>query len=86
MPVAPLQQHEQGGSEFASLGGEDVLGPAASLRVGNALEDVLVAKQLEPVGEHVGGDPEALLELLEALRAHNGVAQDEQRPALPDDL
>ena len=35
-----------------------------AFRVGNAFEETLVAQQLEPVGEHVGGDPEFRLELL----------------------
>ena len=64
--VAPLHQHDQGGGELASLVGEHVLGPAGTLRVRNALENLLVAQQLEAVGEHVGGDPELLLEVLEA--------------------
>ena len=84
--VAPFDQHDQGGRELGSFGGEDVLGPAGTLRVWNALEHAFVAQQLEPVGEHVGGDPELVLEILEALDAQDGVAQDQKRPALTDDF
>ena len=66
MAVAPLHQHDQGGSELASLVGEHVLRPARPLWVRNAFEQLLVAQPLEPVGEDVGGDPQLLLELLEA--------------------
>ena len=86
MAVAPFHQHDQGGRELAALGGENVLAPARALRVGYPLEHMLVAEQLESVGEHVGGDPEALLERLEPRYAEHGITQDQQRPALSDDL
>lgn len=84
--VAPLHEHDQGGSEFASLVGENVFGPAGTLWIWDALEHLLVAQQLESVGEHIGCDPEALLEILEPRYSENGVAEDQQRPALADDF
>jgi hypothetical protein len=84
--VAPLHQYEEGGGELASLVGEDVLRSAGTFRIWNALQHVLVAEQLQPVGEHVGGDPETRLEFLEPLHPGEGVAQDQQRPALPNHL
>ena len=84
--VAPFHEHDQGGREFASLVGEHVLRPARPLRVRNAFEQLLVAQQLEACGEDVGRDPEVRLELLEPREADDGVAEDQQRPALPDDL
>jgi hypothetical protein len=60
--------------------------PAGRLRVRNAFEQLLVAQPLQPVGEYVGGDPELRLELLEARQADDGVADDQQRPALTNDL
>lgn len=84
--VAPFDQHDQGWSEFASLLGEDVLRTAGALGVGNALQQPFIAHQLESVAEDVRRDPESLLELLESRRAEDGIAQDQQRPALTDDL
>src|SRR3954471_13241070 len=82
--VAPLDQDKQHGAELASLVGEDVLRPARTLRVREALEHSFVAQQLEPVGEDVRCDPEAVLELFEAGQADDGVAEDQQRPTLAD--
>src|SRR3954451_1084227 len=84
--VAPLHQHDQGWAELASFLREDVLRPAGALRVGNAFEHVLVAEQLEAVGERVRGYPEALLEVLEPGQPQHGVPQDHQRPAFSDDF
>ena len=59
------------------------LGPLA---VADALEDALVDEPAEAVGEDVARDAEALLELVEAAAAEEGVADDQERPALADDL
>ena len=40
----------------------------------------------QPLIEHVAGDPEALLELVESGHPEEGVAQDQHRPPLADDL
>src|SRR3954468_1038342 len=82
--IAPFEQDDQGRAEFSFLVREDVLRSAGTLWVGNAFEHVLVAEQLEAVGERVRGDPEALLEVLEPGQAQHGVAQDQQRPAFSD--
>ena len=64
--VAPFHEHDQGGSELASLVREHVLRPAGPLWVWNAFEQFLVAQPLEPVCEDIGRNPELRLELLEA--------------------
>src|SRR5439155_17227596 len=84
--IAPFEQDDQGRAELAPLVREDVLRSPWALRVGNAFEHVLVAEQLEAVGERVRGDPEALLEVLEPRQAEYGVAQDQQRPTLANDF
>jgi len=60
------------------------LRPAGTLLVGYALEHAFLAQQLESIAEQVCGDPEAVLEFLEALDAEDRVAQDQQstRPTL----
>ena len=84
--VAPFHEHDQGRRELASLVGEDVHRPSGPLRVRNAFEKLLVAQPLEPVGEDVGRNPEVRLELVKPREADQGVPEDQQRPALPDDL
>jgi squalene cyclase len=56
------------------------------LAVADAFEDSLFDKPVEPVGEDVAGNPKALLELVEAAQAQEGVTNDQERPALADDL
>ncbi len=84
--IAPFHEHDEGGPQLTALIGEQVLRTARSLRVRNAFEQLLVAQPLEPVCEDVGSYPEVGLEVLEPREADDGVAQDEQRPALPDDF
>jgi hypothetical protein len=84
--VAPFHEHDQRGRELAALVGEGVSRPTGARLVGKPFEHAFVAKALEPAREDVGSDPEAVLELLEALRAEDCVAEDQERPALADDL
>ena len=56
------------------------------LLVGAPFEDVLVDQPLEPGRQRVAGDAEPLLQLVEAPPPVHHVADDEQRPALADDL
>jgi hypothetical protein len=50
------------------------------LAVPNPLEDALLDEPAKTVGEYVAGDAETLLELVEAAKAKEGVADDQQRP------
>src|SRR5206468_9365665 len=86
IPVAPLPQAGQREVEVAALLGQPVLVALGPLAVADPLEDACVDQPIEPVGEDVAGDPEALLELLEPAQAEEGVADDQERPALADDL
>src|SRR4029453_19055632 len=84
--VPPLPQTAEGDVEVAALGGESVLVAGRSLAVGDALEHALADEPVQPVGEDVAGDPQALLELVEAANPEEHVADDQQRPALADNL
>ena len=84
--VAPLQQCDHGGSELAALARQAVLVASRPLLVADALEDSLVDQVAESLGEHVAGDAETRLKLLEALQPEEGVTDDQQAPPLPDDL
>ena len=56
------------------------------LVVGHPLEDAFVDEVGEALVEHVAGDAEAFLEVVETCHAHEGVANDQQAPPLADDL
>src|SRR5262249_50869249 len=84
--VAPLPQSGEGDVELSAFGLEPVLVAFGALAVADALEDPLVDQQVEAVGENVPGDTEAGLELVEAAESEEGVANDQERPALTDDL
>jgi hypothetical protein len=60
--------------------------PAGVLRIGLALEDAVLHEPAQPVGEYGLRDVEMDLEVVEAPHAKERVANDQQRPALPDRL
>ena len=84
--VAPLPQAGERDREVASLGCEAVFVALGALAVADAIENALLDEPAQSVGEDVAGDPEALLELVEATQPEERVANDQKRPALPDDL
>jgi hypothetical protein len=86
MSVAPLEQADQHRIQLAPGIGQAVLEPLGALLVATTLEDAVVNQRLQPIGQHVPRDRQAGGELLEATLAVEGVAQDEQRPALADDV
>jgi hypothetical protein len=63
-----------------------VLVPLWALAVEDALEHAFVDQPVEPVGQNVAGDTQALLQLVEPAQAEQDVADDQQRPALADNL
>ena len=84
--VAPLADGRHHREQGAALVGEAVVVATAGLVVGDAGEHVVVDERVEPGGEHVASDAEALGEVVEAGDAEEGVAQDQQRPPLADHL
>jgi hypothetical protein len=52
----------------------------------HSLQDPFLYQPVEPVGEDVPRDSKALLELVETAEAEEDVADDEERPALANDL
>ena len=68
VPVAPLSQASERHGEVSALGGEPVLVALGALAGADAREDALLDQPVEPVGEDVAGDSEALLELIEATQ------------------
>src|SRR3989440_12550152 len=84
--VAPLHQRDEDRMELEALVGQAVLEALGPLLVAPALEDAVAHQRLEPGGEHVAGDAEAALEVLETADAEEGIPQHEERPPLAHDL
>src|SRR6266536_241132 len=84
--ITPLHQRKQDEAEFAALLGEPVSESLGSLVVGGALEHALRGEAVQAVGEHVARDAEAVEKLVEATMAEDDVADDQQCPAVADDL
>ncbi len=84
--VAPGPQCVERGPEIPALLRQGVLVAVGPLLVAVAAEDPFLDQALQPAGEHGAGDIEPLLEVVEAANAEEDVAEDQQRPALSDDL
>jgi hypothetical protein len=84
--VAPLHERDDRRPEVDALLAEAVLEALGALLVAPALEQALLGQALEAIGQDVAGDAEAALEVVEAADAQEGVADDEQRPAVAEDL
>src|SRR2546426_4816949 len=63
--IAPLAKRGQRDVEVEALLRQVVLVPLRALAVENALEHALADQPVEPVGQNVAGDAEALLEFVE---------------------
>src|SRR5207249_1048950 len=71
--VAPLTHGREHGPEVLALVGEPVVVSGRVLAVGHPLEHAGVDEMTEALVEHVPGDAEAALEVLEAGHAEEGV-------------
>src|SRR5271163_387903 len=80
--VAPAQQLDDHRPQVQALAGQPVFMADRPLLVGNLLEDPFGDEPVEARGEHVAGDAETLLHLVEAPSSEEYVAQHENRPAL----
>ena len=84
--VAPAQQLDDHRPEVEALRRQPVFVAWGALLVGDLFEDALADEAVEARREHVAGDAEALLHLIEATPSEEHVAQHEQRPALAHEL
>jgi len=85
-PVPPVHDGDERGREVGSLGREPVLVPKGPLLIRDLLEHAVVDKALQPVTENVLGDTEVVLELTEPAHASEHVAENQEGPAIADDL
>ena len=82
--VAPLGQMYDHRVEFLAHGGEPVFMAQGALLVGHLVEHAALGELAQSVAEHMAGDAQALLEIIEAAHAHKAVAQHQQRPVVAD--
>jgi hypothetical protein len=85
--VAPLHECGIDGKQRAALCREAVLVELARgvLGAGPTFKDPVVDEPVQTVREHVAGQPDPALEVLETARAVEGLAQDHPHPAFTDD-
>jgi hypothetical protein len=84
--VAPVGQGQQHATQVLALGGQHILVAGRPRGIGAGLHHPVGDEGLEPRSQHVAGDAESLLPLLEAAHAKEGVPQDQDRPGIADDL
>ena len=83
---APAAEGDERGPELERLLGQEVVVAGGALLVGLASQQAGVDELGEPAGQHAARHLQPLLEVVEAADAEERVAQDQQRPALADDL
>jgi hypothetical protein len=84
--VPPCPQGAEHGPQISALRGQLVLEALGALLVAAPLEDPVLDEPSEAVAEDRAREPEPRLEVGEAPDADGGLAQDQQRPAVADDL
>lgn len=80
--VAPVDEGEDHGMKIQALWRQAVLVPERAVLVGDLGEDAGLDQGLEALAEDRPGDAETPLEVVEPAHAQEGVAQDEERPAV----
>jgi len=86
--ASPIEQRLQHRAERATFRGQQIFGARRVLLVEAPLDDAGFFEALQPGGQRIRADAgERLLEILELARPfEQQVAQDQDRPALADDV
>src|SRR5581483_5236678 len=79
-------EREQRDPQLGALLGQPVLEAGRPLAVADALEDARGDEPVEAIREDVARDAEAREQLVETTAAECDVADDQQRPAVADEL
>jgi hypothetical protein len=81
-----LPQADERDVKVAALSRQVELVPLRPLLIADPLEDSFVDQPAKALGEHLSCGAETALELVEATQSQQSVPNDQQCPALPDDL
>src|SRR5438067_7720915 len=86
--ASPVEQGLQHRAERPAFCGQDIFGARRVLLVEMAFDDAGFLEPLQPGGQRIGADAgQRMLEILESARPlEQQVAQDQDRPALADDV
>lgn len=84
--VSPLAHGRKHRPQVPALGGEAVFVARRMVAVADFPQHIVLKQVGEALVEYVPGDPEALMEVVEAGDAEEGVADDQHRPPLADHL
>jgi len=84
--VAPLGQRHDHGVQVPALVGQPVGQGLAALAGGRHLQHAAFDQAVQPLVQHVRCNAQARFEFTEALAAEEGLAHDQQRPPLPDQV
>lgn len=84
--VTPTHERHEDGGQFDPHRCEPVLVAGRVLLVADLLEDPVLDEALESIGQHGACNPEIGAELVVAADTPERVADDQDRPAVADDL
>jgi hypothetical protein len=84
--VSPATESHQYVEKILALLRQDVLVTGRSLLVEAGDEDFSLNQPREAVGENVAGDSEVLLKIVKSLDPQEGIAKDENRPLITNQL
>jgi hypothetical protein len=86
VPIPPIQQSDHHRPQVEALLSQTVFITDRPVLVLDAFEDAVVQQCVEPGGQHITGDFQAPLKVLETTNAEEGIPEDQKRPALSDHL
>jgi len=84
--VSPRQQRDEDGTKIAPARGQHIVIARRPFAVAPALQQSRVHQRVEPARQHIGRDPETLMELIEPRQPVQSIAQNKNAPPLAHTL
>lgn len=82
--VTPTPHRHEDVVEIPPLFGQSVLEPGRPVFIEVRGENASLYQHCQALGQDIASDPEVFLEIIEAANSEKGIAQDEDRPTIPD--
>lgn len=86
MLFAPLPQRHDDGKQAFPLGRQNVLKIGGAIRRCLCFQNASIDQLTQSIGQDVAGHTQIALEITETARTVEGIAHDEQRLAIPNDI